>query len=129
MSNVKIMIIDDDKIFLEELQELLALSGYDLIAVNDSQEAVDKALKIKPHIILVDLRMNNLNGFQVAERLKRYPEIADTHIVAMSGHFGMDEDARLFDACGIKRFLKKPFNPLDVISVIEELANKSKGGD
>lgn len=53
----KIMVIDDDKEFLEGLQETLELSGYDLTVVNDSTKVLDITNKTRPDIILLDLKM------------------------------------------------------------------------
>lgn len=120
----KILIIDDDKEFLEELDETLALSGYSVTAVNDPQEALDTTNRIKPDAILLDLKMPNKSGFQVADEIRHYAELAHIPIFAMTGHF-KDDYEPLMNICGIKRCLKKPFNPLDVIALLEDVF---KGG-
>jgi CheY-like chemotaxis protein len=113
-----IMIIDDDKEFLEELRETLALSGYALVAVNDATEALSMAAQVKPALILLDLRMPKKSGFEIADDLRRMPEFQNIPIIAMSAFYN-EEYGPLIKMCGIKRCLTKPFNPLDVIAEIE----------
>lgn len=114
----KIMIIDDDKEFLEELNETLTLSGYEAVVVNDATSALDVIIKTKPDVILLDLKMPKKSGFQVASELKYYSGIMNVPIIAMTGFF-REEFVPLMTICGIKKYLKKPINPLDVIAQIE----------
>jgi len=120
----KILVIDDDDDFLSELHETLILSGYDTIAVNDGSAAFRIAREVKPDLILVDIRMNGLNGFQVADKLNQYVETSDIPVVAMSGHFTEEEHLHLMDILGIKALIRKPFRPLDVITHIEKFTKE-----
>jgi len=127
MTAKKVLIVDDNKEFLEELKEVLALSGYEMVAVHDSREAVALAIQAKPDVILLDLKMPGKSGFQIANEINRCFELQNVPIIAMSAFF-RDEYRVLMNMCGIKKCLRKPFNPLEVISEIEEaLANKGSG--
>ncbi len=119
MNSRKVMIVDDDKEFLEELNETLGLSGYDVVSVNDSVAAIDTAFRIKPDVILLDLKMPQKSGFQLADELRHLSELSRVPIIVMTGFF-KDEYASLLNICGVRKCLKKPFNPLDVIAQIEE---------
>lgn len=119
MTKRRILIIDDDVEFLEELKEALVLSGYDILAVSQAKLALDIAIREKPDLVLLDLKMPDKSGFQVAGELRHVVESLRTPIIAMTGYF-KDDYVPLMNLCGIKRCLKKPFNPLDVISIIEE---------
>jgi len=116
----RVLIVDDDKEFLEELRETLDLSGYDAIEVNNASLAFEVATNTKPDAILLDLKMPEKSGFQVADEIKHYRDIAHIPIIAMTGFF-KDDYIPLMDLCGIKKLLKKPFNPLDVIAQLEEV--------
>ncbi len=118
MENGKVMIVDDDKEFLEELRETLVLSGYSMIAVNDSLSALDTAVREKPDVVVLDLMMPGKNGFQLADDLRHAPQLMQMPIIAMTGNF---EEAcnPLIKMCDIKKCLRKPFNPLDIIAEIE----------
>lgn len=119
MPRKKIMIIDDDKEFLEELEETLNLNGYEVAAFSDGASAMGAVFKIKPHIILLDLKLKGKSGFQVAYELKSYPETAKIPIIAMSAYYTERVHTELMDMCGIQIFLIKPFNLQDAIARIE----------
>jgi two-component system response regulator AdeR len=120
MAKEKIMIVDDDKEFLEELREILGLSGYKTIAINDSTSALNAARRIRPDIVILDLKMKRKTGFQIAEELKQFPETAHIPTIAITGFYAeKGKSTVIFDIYGIKDFLIKPFNPLDVIAKIE----------
>ena len=114
----RILVVDDDKEFLEELKETLGLSGYDVVEVNDSVSAVDVARSTKPDLVLLDLKMPGKSGFQLADELRHIAELGNIPVIAMTG-FLKDDYIPLINICGIKKCLKKPFNPLDVIAHIE----------
>jgi CheY-like chemotaxis protein len=63
--------------------------------------------------------MDDMNGFEVAEELKRFTSTVRIPVIAMTGFFREDEHLPLMSICGIKKCIRKPFNPLDVISAIE----------
>lgn len=126
MNNKRIMIIDDDKDFLAELKETLALCGYDIIVANDPSSALGIIKSAKPDVLLLDLKMPYKSGFQLASELKLYSELEHIPIIAMTAFF-KDSYAQLMNLCGITKCLKKPFNPLDVIAQIEEELANTKG--
>lgn len=119
MVKKRVMIVDDDKAFLDELKETLDLSGYDMVAVNDATLALDMVSKTAPDLLLVDLKMPQKTGFQLAHELKRLSGFGHIPVIAMTGYF-KDEYDLLMNMSGIKKCLKKPFNPLDVIAEIED---------
>ena len=65
-----IMIVDDNVELLEELENLLKLGGYDVIAISDGTKVFETALKNKPDLILLDLKMSPKSGFQIADEAR-----------------------------------------------------------
>jgi CheY-like chemotaxis protein len=124
MTNGKIMVIDDNKEFSEELRETLDLCGYDVMAISDSANALKLARKIKPSAILLDLRMSGSNGFQVAQNLKDANDTARIPIIAMSGYFPIENRSILLDMHNMDGRIKKPFDISDLITEIESVLNK-----
>jgi DNA-binding response OmpR family regulator len=119
MPKGKVMIVDDDSEFLQELKEILDLSGYEVTQISDPKAVVRKAADMVPDVILLDLKMEGLNGFEVADQLKHNDKTGHVPIIAMTGFFTEEEHMALMNICGIERCILKPFNPLDVISAIE----------
>ncbi len=109
MTNAKIMIIDDDKDFLDELRESLSLGGYEVSAFTDGAAAVNAASRIQPDLVILDLKMRGKNGFQVAEEMKLREGMEEIPIIAMTGYFTRAEDETHMKACGISLCLIKPF--------------------
>jgi response regulator NasT len=118
MGKKKVMVVDDDREFLEELCELLVLSGYEMVPVNDPAAALQIAASEKPQVILIDLKMPGKSGFQLAEEFRGLAQLEQVSLIAMSAFF-KEEYKPLLNICGIKRCLKKPFHPLEVITEIE----------
>ena len=130
MPNTKVAIIDDNQGSLRELEKILIMAGYTPVLVNDVLEAVDTVVNNKPDVILMELKMPHKNGFALADAINRVFGTKKIPIIAMSNIF-KDEFKWLMDFCGIKRWIKKPILPLDVIwaieSVIEEEKQQSMG--
>lgn len=117
-NNKRVLIVDNDRDFLNELEETLAMSGYEMIAVSDSRQTMDIVNDLDIDVILLDLKMPGKNGFELAYELSHSPKLQHVPIIAMTGYYKDDLDT-LLKSCGITKCLKKPFHPLDVISGIE----------
>ncbi|MBD3378996.1 MAG: response regulator [Candidatus Omnitrophica bacterium] len=128
MDRKKIMIVDDDHEFLDELNDLLEASGYEVVEVTDNSKVVATAAAEKPAIIVIDLKMSPKTGFQLSEEIRKTPPIEDTPIIAMSAYFTREEDRLLRQICGINTQVNKPFNPLDIIAAIERELDGEKEG-
>lgn len=119
MKKKRILVVDDNKDFLAELKETLMLSGYDTVSFSTGPAALKAIKKIKPDIILLDLKMYEMSGLEVANRLKYSPETAYIPIIAMSAFYSKEEHEKIISIFQIQGYLVKPFNPLDVIAKVE----------
>ncbi|MBU0605897.1 MAG: response regulator [Candidatus Omnitrophica bacterium] len=126
MAPKKILIVDDDKEYLEELSEMLTLAGYDVTAISDGASAVKAAQVTMPDIILMDLRMPIMSGFEVADRLKVLTQTCKIPVIAITGYYTMKEHVWLMKFCGIKRCIKKPVNPIDIKAEIESVLKEQE---
>jgi len=115
------MIVDDNKEFLHELKETLFLCGYTPIAVSESIVAAKIARKARPDAVLLDLKMEKKNGFQVAEELKQGETTRNIPIIAMSGYFPVAGNSNLLDLSKMESTIKKPFSVADLISKLENV--------
>ncbi len=112
------MVVDDDKEFLEELRESLTLSGYDVLAISDPVLALSVALQVSPRLILLDLKMPTMSGFQLADEIRVLSRIERIPVMAMSAYY-KEEYEPLLNMCGIRKCFKKPLDPAEIISEIE----------
>jgi two-component system, cell cycle response regulator DivK len=126
MIKKKVMIVDDNIDFLNELEEMLTFSGYEMVTVNEAQKAVYLARVLKPDVIVLDLKMPGRNGFQISRDLKEHDTTAHIPVIAMSAFFNKATDNELIKESGVCVFLEKPFKPLDVILQIEALTQKNQ---
>lgn len=124
MAAKKILIIDDDEELVEELKDMLVSSGYDVTGLTKSISAIEVTRAANPDLILLDLKMNEMSGFEVADALKHLPETSHIPIIAMTGFYVINEPSWLMNFYDIKKCLKKPFSPQDVITRIEEVFSK-----
>lgn len=122
----RVLVVDDDKELLEELHETLVSSGYEVCTTGDAMSVKESVRKFDPDIIVLDLKMEQMNGFEVAEDLNTHIKGVSIPVIAMTGFFREDEHLPLLNICGIKRCLKKPFNPLDIICAIEETIKRKQ---
>ncbi len=129
MKTKKILVVDDDEDFLRELSEMLTLSGYAIISAHDSKMVAQLAQSVNPDVILLDLKMNGIDGFEVAQTLKDSSETNHIPIIAMTGYFTSPEYADLIEKYGFRGCLKKPFNPLDLIIRVESILANNKDKD
>jgi DNA-binding response OmpR family regulator len=120
----KIVIVDDDREYLEEMQEALMGDSYSVIAVNDSRVAMDVIRTIKPDLILLDLKMPYKNGLQVAKEIKAQSEYMNIPIILLSGIISA-ENRTITENGGTVEFLSKPINIIKLKSHIEDLLHTS----
>lgn len=117
--NPLIMIVDDNIELLEELENLLKLASYDVIAISDCTKVFETALKNKPDLILLDLKMSPKSGFQIADEARDSLFLKDVPVVAMTGFFTEKQHLLMMKLCGIKTAILKPFRPLNLFTKIE----------
>ncbi len=124
--NKRVMIIDDDTSFSEELNDALSSSGYDVAVVNDPTTAAESVARTKPDIILLDLQMPKETGFEVACDLRGERATARIPVIAISGAYSWGEDSFLMRYCSFKKWLKKPISPDEIIANIEAVLKEKE---
>jgi two-component system, sensor histidine kinase len=102
-----ILIIEDHADTREGLQLLLALDGHDVTAVADGVQGVEYALTHRPNVVITDLGLPAVDGFEVARRLRASTDVYDPRLVAVTG-YGRSEDLRRAEDAGFNAYLVKP---------------------
>ncbi|MGA1867882.1 MAG: response regulator [bacterium] len=127
MIGEKIMIIDDDDDFLEEIEEILIFNGYKTIVMNNGAHVLDTACMHKPDAILLDLKLKDMSGFQVAQQLNWHPITSHIPIIGITGVFTSENNYLLMDLSNMKMCIEKPINPVDIIYALEKVLKKQYG--
>lgn len=105
----KVLIIDDDKRYLQSLEAILR-PQHEVITGDDSLNAITLATKEHPYLILLDLMMDNIDGFQVIRELKQNLETQDIPVIVVTASHEI-EDETLCLRLGAVDYITKPFNP------------------
>lgn len=121
-----VMVIDDDREFIGELKELLVLSGYAVTVVENAVTSAEMAARVRPDVILLDIKMETMSGFDVLALLRSHKETEGIPVVVISGFFAENRDSPLLSYFNVTNYLQKPFTPLTVITEIEAAA-RGKG--
>ena len=107
MAQKRILLIDDDQISLEILRQALLQAGYEVMIASDGRQGLEKALSESPDLILLDLLLPGLDGYEICARLKEDPRYASIPIVMLTGVFITPEDMQRGLQLGAERFLIK----------------------
>lgn len=113
----KILIAEDDSDTREVLDLMLTKAGHEVFAVDAGNMAVMQASVLQPALILLDINMPELDGFEVLERLKSDLETADIPIVVVSGRDDFNDIARGL-ALGAADYITKPYSVKDIINAV-----------
>lgn len=115
----KILIVEDNQDSRELFIKILKNKGYDLIEAVDGEEAIEKALKEKPNLILLDISIPKIDGYEVTKRLKSLEEFQDIPIVALTAH-AMKGDREKFISAGFEGYISKPINVREFPAQVKE---------
>lgn len=123
----KILVIEDDENIRESLVELLEMKSYELLSAENGVQGLEKAKSEKPDLILCDVMMPGLNGYEVIEEVRRNAELAKVPFVFLSAK-AMENDVERGIQLGANIYLTKPFRAQELFSVVDQLLNRGKGG-
>jgi len=106
---IKILIVEDNQDSRELVVKVLKNKGYQMIEALDGEEALEKTASDKPNIILMDISIPKLDGYEVAKRLKDQEEFKHIPIIALTAH-AMKGDREKFISIGFEGYISKPIN-------------------
>jgi CheY-like chemotaxis protein len=118
---VKVVLVVDDEVDIRQaVAEVLSDEGYRVIAAGDGREALDKTRQLHPNLILLDLMMPRMNGWEFREAQKHDPDVSGIPVIVLSA---LGRDSRV-DA---EAFLQKPFDLDDLLTKVDRYANADGG--
>jgi two-component system cell cycle response regulator DivK len=105
----KVLVVDDNQDSRELVVKVLKNKGYEMIEATDGEEAIEKAVGERPDLILLDISIPKLDGYEVTRRLKSREEFKETPIVALTAHAMKGDRAKALEA-GCEGYISKPIN-------------------
>ena len=114
-----VLIVDDNRDAASSLAMLLELDGHRTVVAHDGPTAVEAAEQHRPDVVLLDIGLPGLNGYEVAKRIRRQPWGAAVTLIALTG-WGQAEDRRRSQEAGFDAHLVKPVDPPALISLLDE---------
>lgn len=116
----KILIIEDEEVLLSLLQERLIQEGYQVDIAKDGQEGLEKIRKIKPDLILLDIIMPRMGGFEVMEEISKDKELKTIPVIIVSNS-GQPVELERAKKLGVRDWLiKTDFDPQEVIDKVKK---------
>ena len=117
----KILVADDEADIVEIITFYLKNMGYESIKAFDGQETITKAKEQKPDLIILDIGMPKLNGFEVIKSLKEDKKVSSIPIIVLTGTYFSEADRKHGLKIGAAKYITKPFDSIVLINDIKEL--------
>jgi len=114
-----VLIVDDNEYLREIFSSILRFSGYEIVEAESGAEAIEKAAAAKPHLILLDLALPDMNGIDVARSIKRNQRSAHIPIIVCSA-FSTGEEKEDSLSAGVVDYLQKPISSQVLKAKIEK---------
>jgi DNA-binding response OmpR family regulator len=121
--SAKILVVDDEEDMVQLVSYNLRVNGYEVLSANTGLDALAKARKSLPNLIILDLMLEGMDGYSICEILRSQPATADLPIIMLTALSG--QIARLNGlAAGANEFLTKPFSPQQLVLSVKRVLEK-----
>jgi PAS domain S-box-containing protein len=116
----RIIVVDDNDDMVESLSMLLTMMGHTVERAASGPEALERATTFRPDVMLIDIGMPGMEGYEVARRLRQNPDTRDVHLIAQTG-WGGDVDRQRSKDAGFDAHLVKPVTPATLEEVLRSM--------
>lgn len=120
MTKKRILVVDDEPQLTEMVRMRLEANGYDVLCASDGQEALNKARKEKPDLIILDLMLSKIDGYKVCRMLKFDEKYKNIPVILFTAR-AQEADVKLGVEVGAEAYITKPFDPPALLAKIKEL--------
>ena len=122
----KILTCDDEKHIVRLIQVNLERQGYEVITAYNGAECLEKVKEDRPDLIVLDVMMPEMTGFEVLDVLKKDPETEDIPVIMLTAR-AQDSDVLRGWQSGVECYLTKPFNPMELIAFVKRIFSMEEG--
>ena len=123
-NNARVLIVDDNRDGAQGLALILDLEGHDVRTASDGLEALEIAEEFRPNVVLLDIGMPGIDGYETARRLRARPWAHATLLCAQTG-WGQEDDKRRARTAGFDRHLVKPIDPEEISRIVAEVCQSA----
>ena len=123
MSRGKVLVVDDEEYIQHILNFSFGAEGYEVITAGDGEEAINKAKDEKPDVIVLDIMMPNMDGYEACKRLKSDPKTKAIPVILLTAK-GRDVDRKLGNEAGADDYVVKPFSPGRLIERVQGMMKR-----
>ena len=120
-----ILVVDDDPDIARFVEVNLRSAGYDVAVAGDGEEALEKAGELRPDLVLLDVMMPRIDGFEVAQRLRKNPQTANTSIIMLTAK-ALSADKVTGLQSGADDYIIKPFDPIELLARVKGTLRRAK---
>ena len=117
--NQRIMVVEDQEDNRQILRDLLGSNGYDLIEAWDGEAALTTLASQRPDLILMDIQLPGIDGYEVTRRIKADPGLRAIPIIAVTSYALSGDAEKAFDA-GCDAYVTKPYSPRQLLAKVRE---------
>lgn len=121
----RVLVVDDDPAIRRILTLTLELEGYEIETASDGQEALRALGRALPDVVVLDVMMPKLNGFQVLQRMREEPRTADVPVIILTAKAGT-EDVWEGWRRGVDYYMTKPFDVEELLRFMEHIFGKAE---
>ena len=114
----KVLAVDDNLVNLKLVSATLTHAGYEVVTAKSGPEALDIVTRVGPDIIILDVMMPMMDGYEVCRRMRKNPAIAHLPIMMLTAHDSLEEKIKGFEA-GADEYLTKPFQPAELLARVK----------
>ncbi len=123
----KILACDDEKHIVRLVQVNLERAGYQVVTANDGKEALQVVADENPDLVVLDVMMPYMDGFEVLQNLRRNPTTRDIPVIMLTAK-AQDTDVFKGWQSGVDCYLTKPFNPIELLAFVKRIFDSLDGG-
>ena len=121
----KILLIDDEKKHLEVTKEYLEYQGFEVLVESSAETIINSIKRIKPDLIIVDILMTNMNGYQFVEKLRLKKDCMEIPFIFLTAK-GMTQDRIKGYTIGCSGYIPKPFDPDELVAIIRNILKRKE---
>lgn len=116
----KVLVVDDDPYILMSLEFLMKKNGYDVMVARNGTEALDLVEQQEPHVVLLDIMMPDVDGYEICRHIKKTARLKHTKVVFMSAKTREADLQKGYDL-GASLYITKPFSTRELVKQVKEL--------